>query len=101
MSTPMDSRISSHILPTSATMLGVCVTAISLVRLMHAGTVGVYIDKLLGIDSVLFVLCSVLSFASVRRGSKGEHLERWAEIIFLIALIALGLASVLMALEIK
>ncbi|MDR3413356.1 MAG: hypothetical protein P4L87_20785 [Formivibrio sp.] len=96
-----DNRISSHILPTSATMLGVCVTAISLVRLMHAGTVGVYIDKLLAMDSVLFVICSVLSFAAVRRGDRGAKQESLAESIFLGALILLGLASILMALEIK
>lgn len=97
----IENRISSHILPTSATMVGVCITAIGLVRLMHAGTVGVYIDKLLGVDSVLFVFCSVLSFASVRRGPRGARLEQFAEIIFLMALIMLGLASVMMAMEIK
>lgn len=89
-----------HILPTSATMVGVCVTAIGIVRLMSAGTVGYYVDKLLAIDSMLFVICSSVSFAAVRMAARTEQLESIAEFLFLAGLFLLGIASVFMAFQV-
>jgi len=91
--------LAGHILPTSATMVGVCVTAIGIVRLMHAGTVGYYVDKLLAIDSIIFVACSVISFASARLDSRAVLLETVAESIFLIGLFLLGIAAVFMVFQ--
>lgn len=91
--------LTGHILPTSATMVGVCVTAIGIVRLMHAGTVGYYVDKLLAIDSILFVACSVISFASARLVSRPVQLETVAESIFLVGLFLLGIAAVFMVFQ--
>ncbi len=93
--------LAGHILPTSATMVGVCVTAIGIVRLMHAGTVGYYVDKLLAIDSILFVGCSVISFASARMNSRAVQLETVAESLFLVGLFLLGIASVFMVFNTK
>lgn len=81
-------------------MVGVCVTAIGLVRLMNAGSVGFYVDKLLAIDSVLFVACSVLSFASVRLAARFTKLEVAAELLFLVGLLILGLASIFLAFQV-
>ncbi len=91
--------LAGHILPTSATMVGVCVTAIGIVRLMHAGTVGFYVDKLLAIDSILFVACSVISFASVRLTARANQLETVAESLFLIGLFLLGIAAIFMVFQ--
>lgn len=90
-----------HILPTSATMVGVCVTAIGIVRLMSAGTGEYYVDKLLAIDSILFVICSSVSFAAVRLAARAEQLESIAESLFLVGLLLLGIASVFMAFQVK
>lgn len=92
--------LAGHILPTSATMVGVCVTAIGIVRLMHAGTVGYYVDKLLAIDSIIFVTCAVISFAAARLNSQATQIENTAESIFLVGLFLLGVASVFMAFQI-
>lgn len=92
--------LSGHILPTSATMVGVCVTAIGIIRLMHAGTVGFYVDKLLAIDSVLFVICSAFSFYSARNTQRSAQLENIAESIFLAGLTLLGIASVFMTFKV-
>lgn len=92
--------LSGHILPTCATMVGVCVTTISIVRLMHAGRAGFYVDKLLAINSVLFVTCSALSFASVRLAARFRPLEVVAEFLFLIGLLVLGVASVFLAFQV-
>lgn len=92
--------LAGHILPTSATMVGVCVTAIGLIRLMQVGTVGFYVDKLLAVDSVLFVACSVISFYSARVSGRAERLENIAESVFLAGLILLGIAAVIMAFKV-
>ena len=90
-----------HILPTSATMVGVCVTAIGIVRLMSGGTGEYYVDKLLAIDSILFVICSSVSFAAVRMAARAEQLESIAESLFLAGLFLLGIASVFMAFQVR
>lgn len=90
-----------HILPTSATMVGVCVTAIGIVRLMSAGTVEYYVDKLLAIDSILFVICSSVSFAAVRMTARAAQLESIAESLFLVGLFLLGIASVFMVFQVR
>lgn len=92
--------LSGHILPTSATMVGVCVTAIGIIRLMHAGTVGFYVDKLLAIDCVMFVICSAFSFYSVRDSRRSIQLENIAESIFIAGLTLLGIASIFMAFKV-
>ena len=95
-----ESSLSGHILPTSATMVGVCVTAIGIVRLMNAGSAGFYVDKLLAIDCVLFVGCSVLSFASARLAARFTQLEVAAELLFLVGLLILGIASMFLAFQV-
>ena len=92
--------LAGHILPTSATMVGVCVTAIGIVKLMHAGSVDHYVDKLLAVDCIIFVICAVVSFASARLDARAVQLETTAEAIFLMGLFLLGIASVFMALNI-
>ncbi|MBI3525297.1 MAG: hypothetical protein HY066_12415 [Betaproteobacteria bacterium] len=94
-------RLIGHILPTSATMVGVCVTAIGIVRLLSAGTVEHYVDKLLAIDSVLFVICSSVSFAAIRMAARAEQLESIAESLFMAGLFLLGIASVFMAFQVR
>lgn len=93
--------ISGHILPTSATMVGVCVTTISLARLIQGGQVGYWEDKLLAGDSVLFVICAALSFAAIRKPHLATKLERHAETLFIMALVLLGVAAVVMACKIR
>lgn len=90
-------QLSSHILPTSATMVGVCMTVLSIGRLTQAGRLGVIIDKLLAADAVLFLVSAVLSFLSIRVTLRAGRLEGWAEEVFLLGLILITLAAVLIA----
>jgi len=79
--------ISAHVLPVSATMVGVCLTAIGLVRLVEANTqLALIIDNLIAIDSVFFLLAAVLSYASLRSVSAARRLEGYADMIFLVGL---------------
>lgn len=92
--------LSSHILPTSATMVAVCMAVISVVKITSAGTLGVWIDKLLGVDSLLFLVSTFLSFISMRPGRRSVRYERWAEWIFLTGLTVLVGAGLILSFEV-
>lgn len=93
-------NLSQHILPNSATMVGVCIMVISIVKSMSPGLTNYLIDKFLAVDSVLFMISALLSFSSIRSEQATLGLERWAEIIFLIGLISMTLITVVFSFEI-
>ncbi|CDG85267.1 hypothetical protein [Janthinobacterium agaricidamnosum] len=93
--------LSAHILPTSATMIGVCMTVLSIGHLGPRGEVRVLIDKLLAIDALVFLVSAVLSFMSLRpRPASGQY-ESWAELLFIAGLGMLALGAVVLAFEIS
>lgn len=92
-------ELSQHILPTSAQLVGVCVTVISLIKALHIGQLGSLLDKLLAIDALLFTLSAVLSYISMR-GEKWAHLEKHADQFFMLGLVELGGCAILLAFEI-
>lgn len=85
--------LSSHILPTSANLVGVCIMALSLIKLLprHGWLDGV--DELLALDSVVFLASVGLSYASLRVRRHAARLERWAEMLFLAGLLMVIVAS--------
>ena len=78
-----------HVFAIFAGMVGVCLTAIGILRLVtnqdKVQTVG---DDLLAVDSVLFVVCSFLSFWSFKSIDKEfrQRLRLVADTILLLAL---------------
>lgn len=94
-STP--ASLSSHILPTSANLVGVCIMALSLIKLLprHGWTNGV--DELLALDSVVFLASVALSYTSMRVSRYASRLETWAERLFLFGLLLVILASLALA----
>ena len=92
--------LSHHILPNSATMVGVCIMVISIVKSMGPGLANYLIDKALAIDSVLFMISALLSFSSIRLKQSTDRLERWAEMVFLIGLVSMTLITVIFSFEI-
>jgi hypothetical protein len=92
--------LSHHILANSATMVGVCIMVISIVKGMGPGLANYLIDKALAIDSLLFMISALLSFSSIRLKKSTERLERWAEMIFLLGLISMTLITVIFSFEI-
>lgn len=89
--------LSSHILPTAATMVGVCMTVLSIGRLSHAGRLGIFVDKVLAFNSVIFLVSAALSFVAIRMTSRPERIETWAEDLFLIGLSLSAVVAVLIA----
>jgi hypothetical protein len=92
--------LSTHILPNSATMVGVCIMVISIVKSQPADMVSYLIDKALAIDSLLFTISALLSLLSIRLKKSSEGFERWAEVIFIIGLISMMLIAVILSFEI-
>ena len=89
--------LSAHILPTSATMIGVCMTVLSLIHLLPGGGWRWALDKLLALDALAFLASGLLSFVSMRRGGDAAGLERRAEAIFVAALALLALGALAIA----
>jgi hypothetical protein len=96
----LSNGLSAHILPTSATMIGVCMTVVSIVKLVHLSGIGVVIDRVLAADSIVFLLSAMLSFTSMQRTEGAARLERWAEMAFVFALGLVAVAAVILAFEI-
>lgn len=92
--------LSHHILPNSATMVGVCIMVISIVKGMNPGFANYLIDKALAIDSILFMVSALLSFLSIRLDRSALKLERWAEIIFLLGLVSMTIITVVFSFRI-
>ena len=91
-------NVAHHILPTSATMIGVCMTVISIVRLLHIGPTGTWIDKLLAIDSLAFLASAALSYSAMRNGAFAR-LEKFADFSFMIGLFGMTVCALLLAFE--
>lgn len=90
--------LSHHILPTSAQLVGVCLTVISLVKVLHIGQFGSLLDKLLAIDALLFTISATLSYASMRR-NESANLEKYADQFFMLGLLELGGCAILLSFE--
>lgn len=96
----MNRNLSRHILPTSATMVGVCMTVISIIKLANLGRqFSVIIDKLLAADTVLFLFSSVFSYISIRAEKGSERLEKMADVVFLVGLSFMVVSSIILAFE--
>lgn len=85
-----------HILPSSATMVGVCITALSIVKLAKLTGVAAWVSHALALCSVLFLFSSLFSYFAMR-GTNNQRLERVADLAFLVGLSLLSLSTVYMA----
>jgi hypothetical protein len=100
MNPPNSNDLSHHILPTSATMVGICITVISIVKGMKPGLTHFLFDKALAIDSLLFMVSALLSFSSIRVAQSNIRFEQWAEVLFLIGLVSMTLITLIFSFEI-
>jgi hypothetical protein len=86
------SGLSAHVLPTSATMIGVCLTALYISLLGPPSAGRVLVDKLLALDGLVFLASALLSFISMRVRTAASRWEWLAENVFIggLGLLALG-----------
>ncbi len=97
--TNVTSRLADHILPTSATMVGVCVTVISVAKLIPKHGISHHAVELLAIDGLLFMVSAMLSYFSIRHPAQAASYERTADVLFLSALALMVLVGFIVSFE--
>lgn len=81
-----------HVFSISAAMVGVCLTAIGILRLIAAQTnVQTVGDELLATDAVLFVLSCFLSFWSfkTKQARIRQRVRLIVDVLFMVALVVM------------
>ena len=92
--------VTYHILPVAATMVGVCMTVISLVQLVPKNAISSWADEILAIDALIFLASAWLSYWTLRHNTpQAEKLENIADWLFLSGLSVMGFVSVLIAFD--
>jgi len=89
--------IARHILPTSGNLLGLCFTILSFIKVTHVAG-DTFIDEILVVAIVLFLMSAVFSFSSIRSGGgsvkKSVNYEKIAEVIFISGLSLLAVSAI-------
>jgi len=93
------SKLADHILPSSATMIGVCMTVISLAHLIPKQNISRHVNEMLSLDSLLFLGSAMLSYFSIRRPMLSEKFESLADVIFLLGLALMVVVGFVIAFE--
>lgn len=91
-------QICVHIFQVSATLIGVCLTVLGLLRIVRRlRPVGTLADEVLTLDALLFLGSCMMAYAALRAQSvlRRRKLERIADAVFLAGL---GLMTLLCAL---
>lgn len=96
---PPGGGLINHILPVSATMVGVCMTVISLMQLMPGMARAKWLDDLIAVDSLVFMASALLSYASIRTPRNTERLERIADLLFLAGMVVMVVVNFLLAFD--
>lgn len=93
----IEDNICVHIFSVSAAMVGVCLTGISLIRVIVQGAMlKTLADDLLALDSVIFLVCCIVSYCALRsRQGRRVNLERMADLLFLLGLVLMVVVSIL------
>jgi hypothetical protein len=94
-----ESRLADHILPSSATMIGVCMTVISVAHLIPKQSISRHVNEMLAFDSLLFLGSSMLSYFSIRHPGSAAKNERLADVIFLLGLAIMVIVGFVIAFE--
>lgn len=77
-------EMANHIFSGSTTMIGVCITVISLFRIMNISK-DTLVDEILGIDTLIFILTCLLSYLCLRN-PKLRNFETLADVLFFIGI---------------
>jgi hypothetical protein len=78
-------NMSHHILPTAATLLGICFAMLSFIN-VTACREKTLLDEILAIATALFFGATIFSYLAVRSAKNAQAYERAADIIFLCGL---------------
>ena len=94
----LEKDISIHIFSVSAALVGVCLTVISVVRVVITATkINTLADDILAADALLFLTSCLLAYSAMRsRTEKRMRLvERAADTVFIIGLLLMAIVCAL------
>ena len=95
-------ELSRHILPTSATMIGICTTFIGLVKVAESRMGPTHVDEYAALAALLFLISATSSYLSMRYANMAElsgRCERVADMLFLAGLFSITIIAMLFAYE--
>jgi hypothetical protein len=72
--------IARHVFSGATTMVGVCITIITLFRVLGSGS-KTYADEILGIDNFIFIAAAIFSYVAIRK-ENNQKMEHIADILF-------------------
>ena len=90
--------LSNYILPVSSTMVGVCMTVISLLQLAPKDAIFDWADELVAVNSLIFLASAMLSYWALRHDDLPKA-ERYADRLFLIGMSVMVFVSFSVAFE--
>lgn len=103
-STPTERRtLSTHILPTSGTMIGVSATLVGLVKILEIRSGPSHVDEYASLTTVMFLISAISSYVAMRYANKprvSARCELIADQTFLIGLVSIAAIAVFFAYEI-
>jgi hypothetical protein len=87
-----------HLLSTSGTMAGLCITGATLFSTLGRTTGGTVVDDIFVLSALLFLLCTYCVFWALRTSHQRTvlYLTRTAEVFFAVALTAMVSAGFVM-----
>lgn len=91
-SSHLEEDICIHIFTVSATLVGVCLTVIGIIRIVISiKNIDTLADDLLAVDAFIFLCSCVLSYWALRMRSirRMHQTERIADVIFLVGLLVM------------
>lgn len=94
--------ICGHIFAVSATLVGVCLTVVGMLRAVSRfRDLGTIAEELLSIDAAGYLVSCVIAYAALRTtdAARRRRLERYADTAFLMALVLMTAACVVIAWE--
>ncbi len=81
-------------------MVGVCMTVLSIAKLIEGRTQQLLIiDELMAIDSLVFLLSAGLSYQSIKAQGLQDNFEKFADISFMAGLTLMAVAATVFAYE--
>ena len=94
-----DTDISKHILPVAATMVGVCITVITVMQIAPKNKMASWADLLVAIDSLLFLASTIFSYLGLRSSKDTPIVERYADRLFIAGMVFMVMICFLVSLE--
>ena len=94
----LEKDISIHIFSVSAALVGVCLTVISVVRVVITATkINTVADDILAADALLFLTSRLLAYSAMRSRTEKRlrMVERAADTVFIIGLVLMAIVCAL------